>query len=281
MRILVVEDERKVASFIRRGLQEEGHAVEVAPDGTTALDLALAEPPYDLVVLDLMLPQRDGFSVRRTLRQERVGTPVLILTARETVADKVTVIPNAVDADAFAFRAQPDDYLLFLGRFTEGKGVLQAIDLARRVGMRLLLAAAEEPYYRDHVAPHVDGRQIVYVGEVDFDGKVALYGGARALLYPVQAAEPFGLVMAEAMACGTPVAALDLGAVREVLDEGITGYLFDSAKVSENPANPIPSVPGPSCVPTATNSCLKSRIHSLCITVTWVFSMEASPAGFQ
>jgi glycosyltransferase involved in cell wall biosynthesis len=138
------------------------------------------------------------------------------------------VVLHAVDTDRFVFRAEPDDYLLFLGRFTEGKGVLQAIDLARRVGMRLLLAAAEEPYYRDHVAPHVDGRQIVYVGEVDFDGKVALYGGAKALLYPVQAAEPFGLVMAEAMACGTPVAALDLGAVREVLDEGITGYLFDS-----------------------------------------------------
>ena len=92
--------------------------------------------------------------------------------------------------------------------------------------MRLLLAAAEEAYYREHVAPHVDGRQIVYVGEADFDTKVKLYGGARALLYPVQAGEPFGLVLAEAMACGTPVAALDRGAVREVVDDGITGGVF-------------------------------------------------------
>ena len=89
--------------------------------------------------------------------------------------------------------------------------------------MRLILAAAEEPYYHEHVAPLVDGRQIVYFGEADFDAKVRLYGGARALLYPIQAREPFGLVLAEAMACGTPVAALDRGAVSEIVDDGVTG----------------------------------------------------------
>ena len=136
------------------------------------------------------------------------------------------VVLHSVETDRLAFREQPDDYLLFLGRFTEGKGVLSAIDVARRSGLRLLLAAADEAYYREHVAPHVDGRQIVYVGEADFETKVKLYGGARALLYPVQAGEPFGLVMAEAMACGTPVAALDRGAVREVVDDGITGVVF-------------------------------------------------------
>ena len=137
------------------------------------------------------------------------------------------VVLHSVDTERFVFRAEPDDYLLFLGRFTAGKGVLQAIDVARRVGMRLLLAAADEPYFREHVASEVDGRQIVYVGEADFDAKVKLYGGARALLYPVQAGEPFGLVLAEAMACGTPVAALARGAVREVVDDGVTGVVFD------------------------------------------------------
>jgi len=136
------------------------------------------------------------------------------------------IVLHSVETSRFVFNEHPDDYLLFLGRFTEGKGVLAAIDIARRVGMRLLLAAADEAYFREHVAPHVDGRQIVYVGEADFATKVKLYGGARALLYPVQAGEPFGLVMAEAMACGTPVAALDRGAVREVIDDGITGMAF-------------------------------------------------------
>ena len=149
------------------------------------------------------------------------------------------VVLHAVDTARFTFREQPEDYLLFLGRFTEGKGVLQAIEIARRAGMRIILAAAEEAYYREKVAPHVDGRHVVYFGEADFQAKVKLYGGARALLYPIQAREPFGLVLAEAMACGTPVAALDRGAVREVVDDGVTGIVFDDL---EQLVNDLPRV---------------------------------------
>lgn len=112
MRILVVEDERKVASFIRRGLEEEGHAVEVAPDGAAALDLALGDAPYDLVVLDLMLPKRDGFAVLRLLREERVGTPVLILTARDAVTDKV----RGLDLGADDYLTKPFAFEEFLAR---------------------------------------------------------------------------------------------------------------------------------------------------------------------
>ncbi len=151
----------------------------------------------------------------------------------------VGTVLHGIDTDNFMFREQPEDYLLFLGRFTEGKGVLQAIEIARRVGMRLILAAAEDGYYREKVAPHVDGRHIVYYGEADFDAKVRLYGGARALLYPIQSREPFGLVLAEAMACGTPVAALDKGAVREVVDDGVTGIVFDDL---EQMVNELPRV---------------------------------------
>jgi glycosyltransferase involved in cell wall biosynthesis len=146
---------------------------------------------------------------------------------------------HGIDTANFTFREKPDDYLLFLGRFTEGKGVLQAIEIAKRAGMRLILAAAEDEYYREKVAPHVDGSRIVYQGEADYPTKVRLYGGARALLYPIQAREPFGLVLAEAMACGTPVAALDKGAVREVVDEGITGMVFDNL---EQMTNELPRV---------------------------------------
>jgi glycosyltransferase involved in cell wall biosynthesis len=140
----------------------------------------------------------------------------------------IATIHHSVDTDAFPFSATPRDYLLFLGRFTKGKGVLQAIEVAHRTSRRLILAAPENDYYRTAVAPHVDGTQITYAGEVGHAEKVALLGGARALLYPVQKGEPFGLVLAEAMACGTPVAALDRGAVREIVEHGITGGVFSS-----------------------------------------------------
>jgi glycosyltransferase involved in cell wall biosynthesis len=151
----------------------------------------------------------------------------------------VGTVLHGIDTDNFTFRATPDDYLLFLGRFTEGKGVLQAIEIAKRVGMRLILAAAENEYYREHIAPHVDGERIIYNGEADNPTKVALFGGARALLYPIQSREPFGLVLAEAMACGTPVVALDRGAVREVVDDGVTGIIFEDL---EQMVNDLPRV---------------------------------------
>jgi DNA-binding response OmpR family regulator len=97
MRVLVVEDERKVASFIRQGLEEEGHTVEVAGDGLSALDLVTGLPPYDLVVLDVMLPRLDGFSVLRRLRERGVAVPVLLLTARDRVPDKVTGLDLGAD----------------------------------------------------------------------------------------------------------------------------------------------------------------------------------------
>ena len=146
----------------------------------------------------------------------------------------VGTVLHGIDTDAFLYCEKPEDYLLFLGRFTEGKGVLQAIEIAKRVGMKLILAAAADDYYREKVAPQVDGRNIIYYGEASFDEKVKLYGSARALIYPIQSREPFGLVLAEAMACGTPVAALDRGAVREVVDDGITGIVFENLEQMVN-----------------------------------------------
>jgi len=133
MRILVVEDERKVANFVRQGLEEEGHAVEVAADGAVALDLGLADPPFDLIVLDVMLPKRDGFAVLRALREHGVLSPVLMLTARDAVGDKVA----GLDAGADDYLAKPFAFEEFLARVRallrrgseQRRGILKLADL--------------------------------------------------------------------------------------------------------------------------------------------------------
>src|SRR5262249_31476113 len=126
------------------------------------------------------------------------------------------------------FRGTPDEYLVYFGRSTEGKGPLQAIEVGKRMGMRLLMAAPESGYYYDEVEQHVDGKQIVYLGELGQQEKVELLGGARAMIYPMQIGEPFGLVLIEAMACGTPVAALNMGAAPEIVIDGLSGYVSDT-----------------------------------------------------
>jgi glycosyltransferase involved in cell wall biosynthesis len=134
------------------------------------------------------------------------------------------VIHHGIDAAQFTFRAEPDDYLAYLGRFIPGKGAPQAVEAARRVGLRLLLAGPANDYFREQIAPLVDGRTVAYLGYLRGADRDRFLGGARALLYPLQAPEPFGLVQAEAMLCGTPVVGLRVGAVPEVIDEGVTGY---------------------------------------------------------
>ena len=137
------------------------------------------------------------------------------------------VIPHGLDASQFTFQPEPEDYVCFLGRFNWGKGPLRAIEVARNLGVRLLLAGPYNDYYQKRVEPLVDGHSIEYVGSVSGSARSALLGGARALLYPIQEPEPFGLVMAEAMMCGTPVVAARIGAVPEIVEEGITGYCVE------------------------------------------------------
>ena len=112
MRILVVEDDRKVARFVRQGLCEEGHAVEIASDGAEALDFVLTEPAYDLIILDVMLPGQDGFGVLKTLRAHKVAAPVLILTARDSVPDRVA----GLDLGADDYLTKPFAFEEFLAR---------------------------------------------------------------------------------------------------------------------------------------------------------------------
>ena len=140
----------------------------------------------------------------------------------------MAVIHHGVEVAQFTLREHPDDYVCYVGRFTSGKGPVQAIEAARTLGLCLLLAGPENKYFREQVKPLIDGRLVEYVGFVTGAARDKLLGGARALLYPIQYPEAFGLVLVEAMLCGTPVAAMRLGAVPEIVEEAVSGYTAQS-----------------------------------------------------
>jgi glycosyltransferase involved in cell wall biosynthesis len=140
---------------------------------------------------------------------------------------------HGLPLDLHTFRDRPGQYLAFLGRISPEKRVDRAIEIARRVGMPLRVAAKVDPadrkYYEEEVRPLLEaaGRSVEFLGEVGGKDKDEFLGSAYALLFPIDWPEPFGLVMIEAMACGTPVIAYRHGSVPEVMDDGVTGFVVD------------------------------------------------------
>ncbi len=139
---------------------------------------------------------------------------------------------HGLPADSLRPRFEQGNYLAFLGRLTPEKGPETAIRLARDAGMPLRIAAklprGQRGYFKERIEPLIDGQQIQAVGEVNDRSKESFLTGAAALLFPIQWPEPFGLVMIEAMACGTPVIAFRRGSVPEVIDDGVTGFVVEN-----------------------------------------------------
>lgn len=146
----------------------------------------------------------------------------------------VATVYNGIDVDSHKFFPQPDEppYLAFLGRMSPEKGPHHAITIAKAVGLPLKMAGkvdvVDVEYFETDVKPHIDGEQIQFLGEANHEQKNNLMGRAVATLFPITWREPFGLVMVESMAAGTPVVAMRLGAASEVIDDGRTGFICDS-----------------------------------------------------
>ncbi len=201
--------------------------------------IAYLAPILPLAVPKIMSYQRD-ISPKTVRLGHALSRDTLSLTAisRWMMAPvehigRWALIPNGVPVARFTFRPSvaSDAPLIFLGRVEEIKGPHLAIEIARRTGRRLIISGnipdEKRAWVEAHVLSKVDGNRVRYVGPVDDEQKNALLGEAGALLMPILWEEPFGIVMAEAMACGTPVLGLNRGAVPEVVENGVTGFVCE------------------------------------------------------
>jgi glycosyltransferase involved in cell wall biosynthesis len=189
---------------------------------------------YSGLVETPVLTTIHGFSSPRILavyqRYNATSAYVAISDSdRDPTLDYLATIHHGIDTDAFALQAIAGRYLLFFGRIHPDKGTVEAIDVAARCGIPLVIAGIvqDQRYFDELVAPRIDDDRVSFVGAVGPDERSELLGGALALLHLIQFDEPFGYSVVEAMACGTPVIAFDRGSMPELIADGTTGFLVD------------------------------------------------------
>jgi len=176
-----------------------------------------------------------GFSSPKILEVYRKYDPTTFYVSisdsdRDPALHYCGTVYNGIDADNFSFRENSDDYLLFFGRIHHDKGTHEAIQIAEKSGRRLIISGIiqDHDYFREQVEPYIDGDRVCYVGSSGPEDRNRLLGGAFALLHPIHFDEPFGLSVAEAMICGTPVVAFNRGSMPELIVHGKTGFLVNT-----------------------------------------------------
>lgn len=213
----------------------EGRPYDVLHDNSGWVALAMADR-LDVPVLHTVHGPFDDENAYRFYSEHGHKAAIACISSAQAAMspdglDVAAVVPNPVDVDAWPTDVPKDDYLLWVGRFTREKGPHRAIRVAQASGRRLILAGPVQPgqesFFANSIEPHLDGDQIRYIGEVGGWRKQELFAGARALLVPISWPEPFGMVMVEAMAAGTPVIAFPEGSVPEVVEAGRSGLLVD------------------------------------------------------
>ena len=163
--------------------------------------------------------------------------------------DYIATIHHGIDVAQFPFSGAKGEYLLFFGRIHPHKGVYEAIQVAQRIGMKLVIAGIiqDQDYFAARVEPYVDGTTVEYIGSVGPDQRADVLGGALALLHLISFDEPFGLSLVESMACGTPVIAFDRGSMPEIIRHGETGYIVDDIEGAINAVASVSSIDRSTC----------------------------------
>jgi mannose-6-phosphate isomerase, type 2 (EC 5.3.1.8) len=201
---------------------------------------------YSRLIKTPMVTTIHGFSSPKIIpvykRYNRWNYYVSISHAdRSPELDYIATVYNGIDKSLFTLREKPGDYLLYFGRIHHDKGTWEAIQIAKKAGMKLILAGIIQykDYFEEKVAPFLNDNDIVYVGSAGPEKRNELLGNAYALLHPINFNEPFGLSVAEAMFCGTPVIAFNKGSMKELVVDGKTGFLVTSIDEAVEKIPPI------------------------------------------
>jgi glycosyltransferase involved in cell wall biosynthesis len=201
---------------------------------------------YSRLIKTPMVTTIHGFSSPKIIpvykRYNRWNYYVSISHAdRSPELDYIATVYNGIDKSLFTLREKPGDYLLYFGRIHHDKGTWEAIQIAKKAGMKLILAGIiqDKDYFEEKVAPFLNDDDVVYVGSARPEKRNELLGNAYALLHPINFNEPFGLSVAEAMFCGTPVIAFNKGSMKELVVDGKTGFLVTSIDEAVEKIPPI------------------------------------------
>jgi glycosyltransferase involved in cell wall biosynthesis len=209
----------------------EGRAFDLVHDHSGFTAVAMASRLSVPVVHTLHAPFDDEtrpFYARHGHKACLVGLSAFQLKHTPPGVTVAGVVPNPIRVGDWPFQAEKDEYLLWMGRMDPAKGAHRAIAAARAAGVRLVLAGPVQPgqeaYFREEIEPHVDGQRVVFVGEVGGIHRKELFARAKAFVMPIRWPEPFGMVMVEALACGTPVITFPEGAAAEIVIDGENGF---------------------------------------------------------
>lgn len=188
---------------------------------------------------------------------------------RDSSLEYIATVYNGINSSEFTFQPKPEDYLLFFGRIHPEKGTYESIQIAKQSGKKLIISGLiqDEAYFETKVKPFIDDVNVVYVGNSGPAKRDLLLGGALALLHPISFDEPFGLSVAEAMFCGTPVIAYGRGSMPELIDDGKTGFLVGSIEEAVKSVGKLSSIERKYCRDWAYSKFSKEKMVSSYLNV--------------